>query len=283
LTAIDVALTLNQQQRTAPLVAISRRGLLPQPHLRQSAPASRCSPEIMSLLDEPDRLTARRLLRQIRCWAASESAQGISWQQVIDGLRPIPSLIWTQLSPAERKRFLRHVRPFWETHRHRIAPSIAETIDALKRKNLFEIAAGTVCSAIADKDGVNTSLAMRDGSRRTLRFAWVVNCTGPGAHTPNETYPFLGPLLQQRALCCDDLGLGLLTDDEGHALDAAGAIHQNLLVPGTLRKATLWESTAVPELRDQAQSTARMALDSLFARRAAGVFHGQIAEVSHSA
>jgi uncharacterized NAD(P)/FAD-binding protein YdhS len=58
------------------------------------------------------------------------------------------------------------------------------------------------------------------------------------------------------------LGLGLRTDSEGRALDANGEVHSNLFIAGTLRKSTLWESTAVPELRQQAEIVAGIALQA---------------------
>ena len=87
--------------------------------------------------------------------------------------------------------------------------------------------------------------------------------TGPGAHNLHSTHDFLRPLLEAGALCSDELSLGLLTDTSGRAIDVNGNAHSNLLIAGTLRKATLWESTAVPELRQQAQSVARIALAAL--------------------
>ena len=267
LTAVDVIVSLNHPNRTAPIVAVSRRGLKPQSHLRRSARAAVLAPEIVALLDGPEPLTAGRLLHQVRCWVESRKAIGIAWQQAIDGLRPITSLLWSQLNLTERKRFLRHVRPFWETHRHRIAPSIADSIEELKRNSLLEIAAGNVHSAEGDDQSVNVTLAMRDGATRTQRFAWVVNCTGPGPHSARDTHRFLIPLLEEGVLSCDDLGLGVITDEEGYALDADGATYSDLLIAGTLRKATLWEATAVPELREQAQSAARTALDTLLSPR----------------
>jgi hypothetical protein len=45
-------------------------------------------------------------------------------------------------------------------------------------------------------------------------------------------------------------------------MDAGGNFHSDLLIAGTLRKVTLWESTAVPELRQQAQTVGRAALES---------------------
>jgi uncharacterized NAD(P)/FAD-binding protein YdhS len=96
--------------------------------------------------------------------------------------------------------------------------------------------------------------------------AWVINSTGPGAHARQTTHPILRPLLDSGVLWGDDLGLGLHTDADGRALSARGQAHSNLLIAGTLRKSTLWEPTAVPELRQQAAAVAAMALRALSVR-----------------
>jgi uncharacterized NAD(P)/FAD-binding protein YdhS len=49
----------------------------------------------------------------------------------------------------------------------------------------------------------------------------------------------------------------------GRAIDVNNQVVRTLLVAGTLRKSTLWESTAVPELRQQAQAIAQTALSHL--------------------
>jgi uncharacterized NAD(P)/FAD-binding protein YdhS len=55
----------------------------------------------------------------------------------------------------------------------------------------------------------------------------------------------------------DELSLGILTTDNGQAIDSAGSQVDDLHVVGTLRKPSTWESTAVPELRMQAETVAR--------------------------
>ena len=52
--------------------------------------------------------------RHIRSLAANGN-----WRQVIDSLRPITPALWRRLETNERERFMRHLRPFWEVHRHR--------------------------------------------------------------------------------------------------------------------------------------------------------------------
>lgn len=269
LTAIDVILTLNRPERVAPIIAISRRGLMPMGHLREQKQAADLLGLVDECLDRGKTLTICRLVSTLRRHLAAASESGVAWQQVIDALRPVIQRLWNRLGVKERARFLRHLRPFWEVHRHRMAPPVAEIIDRLRRDKKLEVVAGALIAATADADGIDVTFSRRGASTpRAERVSWVVNCTGPGVHNQHETHPFLRPLLGAGTLCSDELGLGLLTDDCGRAIAASGNFHPDLLIAGTLRKATLWESTAVPELRQQAQTVARSALAALSSREA---------------
>lgn len=267
LTAIDVILTLGQPDRVAPLIAISRHGLTPAAHLRQQDETADLSDLIDDWFNPASTMTIRRLFSTLRRHTRSSMEAGVEWQKVMDGIRPMIPRLWGSLGVKERARFLRHVRPFWEIHRHRMAPAAADIVDRLRREKMLEVTAGGVVAATADSDGVDVTFSRRGTSAvRTVRVCWVVNCTGPGVHSRHATHPFLRPLLEAGTLCSDELGLGLLTDTCGRAIDAGGNTHPDLLIAGTLRKATLWESTAVPELRQQAQTAARTALAALSSR-----------------
>jgi len=269
LTAVDAILTLGRADRAAPIIVVSRRGLMPMSHLPRPQPAADVSDMLSRWLDPAAPLTTRELVRSLRRRIAAASESGIDWRQVIDGLRPaIPSL-WSRLNLAERSRFLAEVRPFWEIHRHRMSPEITDTIDRFRRNRTLEIARAPLVSAIADEDGVDITLFGSDRSqKRRMRVSWVINCTGPGVHDRHSTHPILRPLLEEGILVSDELGLGLCTDAVGRAIDAGGQVLPTLLVAGTLRKASLWESTAIPELRQQAQIAARTALATLSSARA---------------
>jgi uncharacterized NAD(P)/FAD-binding protein YdhS len=264
LTAVDAILTLGRADRAAPIIVVSRRGLMPMSHVSHPKPAADVSELLARWLEPATPLTTRELMRSLRRRLAGAQQAGIDWRQVIDGLRPaIPSL-WNRLSLAERSRFLAEVRPFWEVHRHRMSPEITDTIDRFRRNKTLEITRAALVSASADDDGVDVTLFAADRSeKRCLRVSWVINCTGPGVHDRHSTHPILRPLLEEGVLVSDELGLGLRTDDVGRAIDASGQAEPTLLVAGTLRKATLWESTAVPELRQQAQAVAQTVLATL--------------------
>lgn len=268
LTAVDVILTLNRSDRLAPVITISRRGLMPKAHLRQLKKVADLTGLVDECLDPATALTIRRLISTVRRHITAGRELGIEWQQVIDALRPVTPLFWGRLGVEERSRFLRHLRPFWEIHRHRMAPAVADIVDRLRLERTLEVVAGAFICAIADSEGVDVTFSCRGTSTtRTVRVSWVVNCTGPGVHNRHATHPFLRPLLEAGTLSNDELSLGLLTDTCGRAIDLNGNAHPDLLIAGTLRKATLWESTAVPELRHQAQTVARTALAALSSRQ----------------
>lgn len=269
LTAVDALLTLGTAERTAPIHVVSRRGLLPQPHLRNPKPPLDMSALLKDWLDPTKPLETRHMVRSLRQAVEQASTQGHDWRQVIDGLRAAIPALWDRLDITQRSRFLTHVRPFWEIHRHRMAPDVADTIAGLQKSGVVQLSAGTFHSAIADDDAVNIALTTRRSPvKRVRRVAWVVNCTGPGVQGRHSTHPILRPLLEAGILCDDEFSLGLRTDPTGRALTCDGAVLNSLLVAGTLRKSTLWESTAVPELRGQSQTTAQAALKYLAAKGA---------------
>jgi uncharacterized NAD(P)/FAD-binding protein YdhS len=74
-------------------------------------------------------------------------------------------------------------------------------------------------------------------------------------------------LVEAGLLELDRLGLGVRTGRDGRAL-LAERESEDLLVLGTLRKPELWESTAVPELRVQAERTAEIAIERVRGRGA---------------
>src|SRR3954452_25060292 len=97
-----------------PIVAISRRGLLPQ----RQVPAS---PWPTPAFTEAERRSLAHLARRIQREVAEAQARGVPWQNVVDSLRPLVTALWQGLPDAEQRRFLRHARPWWDVHRHRMS------------------------------------------------------------------------------------------------------------------------------------------------------------------
>jgi uncharacterized NAD(P)/FAD-binding protein YdhS len=91
-----------------------------------------------------------------------------------------------------------------------------------------------------------------------LNCDWVINCIGPDGGIATSQDPFIKELRGSHQIQADELGLGLTVDDQYHVLNVEGEAQTNLFAIGPLLKGTLWESIAVPELRQQANYVAQI-------------------------
>jgi uncharacterized NAD(P)/FAD-binding protein YdhS len=232
---------------------------MPQTHSDTHAPAFNFDSLLAELSCEPLRINT--LVKVFRKQFDSIVASGGDWRSGMDGLRQHTSKLWQRLSFSDRRRFLRHLRPFWEVHRHRTAIDVANRFKDLISRGLVKVIAGRVSAAHSDEKGVRLFVRER-GEDRSLEInaAWVINCTGPSASNSEESNPVIGSLLVHDWAAADPLSLGLECNSDGNVLDTHGNPTPNLFVVGTLRKPSLWESTAVPELRVQAGNVAESIL-----------------------
>ncbi len=256
LTSVDVLLTLARLPRTAEVVAISRRGLWPAVHSTSPRPGIDAWPWLEPLLTRDGGARTSDLVRAVAARALQVQRETGDWRPAIDGMRPYAAKIWAALGERERERFLRHARAFWEVRRHRMAPKVGAIVEQVRENGTLVTLTGRVIAARATRDGVELTVRRRgESGTESLRADWIVNCTGPGAGELSIP-PVLSELVAAGRLVRDAHGLGVKTDAEGRAIGASGVV-PDLAVIGTLRKADLWESTAVPELRVHAATTAR--------------------------
>lgn len=244
LTAVDVLLSLRRRGHTAPVTAVSRHGLVPRAHLPRPSPARR--PELGAE-------SLPGLLREVR-----EAAAG-DWRPVVDGMRGDLDALWRGLGTVGRRCFIDHVARYWEVHRHRMAPAVAAEVDGLRHQGAWRIEADTVVDGAGLPDG---GVEVRFGSGTVRRFGAVVNCTGP-ARLPSGGNIFVRRLLDEGLARTGPFRMGLDVDTDGRVIDARGAVHSRLWTIGALRRGVLWETTAVPEIRDQATVLARRLLDGV--------------------
>src|SRR3546814_5960320 len=61
---------------------------------------------------------------------------------VIDALRPVTQSLWQGLPVAEKRRFLRHLRSWWDVHRHRMAPEVAAVVQNAMDRGQLVVRAG---------------------------------------------------------------------------------------------------------------------------------------------
>jgi len=238
LTMVDLVLSLDAAGYRGRIVAISRRGLIPRAHA-----------DFQPATVEKDRLPAG--LRGTFGWLRKRSSE-VGWRAAVDSLRPYSHALWQGLSHDEQKRFLRHARPWWDVHRHRIAPQVADTVHGMIAEGRLEVLAGRITGASAVDAGLYVEIRRRGkASASTEHFDYVFNCTGPLHSVALTRNPLLRALLDGDAARPDQLGIGLEVDE--HSRVAGG---ENLWALGPLTKGRYWEIIAVPDIREQAAAVA---------------------------
>jgi uncharacterized NAD(P)/FAD-binding protein YdhS len=253
LTMVDVALDLARSGHTGPMLAVSRHGFLPQAH----AGGGQWVPFIDTSHDTP-----LRALKAIRTAATQAAAQDIPWQRVIDAVRPAVARLWHDWSMRHRRQFIRHLRARWTMVRHRMAPRIAQEMQALVDSGRLRILAGRLGEAERHAEGIAVEIVKRGGGRERFIAAHVVNCTGPRTDYATLEQPLLADLRRRDLIVPDPLGLGIETDDCA-AVDARGLVSTWLFAVGAPTVPAWWEITAVPEI---ALQIGRLVPDLLAAR-----------------
>lgn len=254
LTAVDTALTLlGEGGAGRRVLMVSRHGLLPHRHVGQQSTAW--------VTDVPDGpLTADGIAEMFRDEVAAARRNDVAWRAVVDGLRAPTQEIWQRLALDERRRFLAEHARHWEIRRHRMAPEVAAALDVHLAAGRLEIRADSI-GTIADRGERCTVGLVRTGE---VDADAVVNCTGPLTDITRSGDPLLLAMRERGLVCPDPLLLGVASTPEGELLDEDGRVVPGLYAVGPPRRGTLYESTAIPEIRAQAAEVAAAVL----ARRA---------------
>ena len=136
-------------------------------------------------------------------------------------------------------------------------PDAAALADDLLKSGKLHLYGGRLISLVEKDGGVEARFRERGAAEDTvINVDRVINCTGPECDYRRMRHPLVASLLGQGLVRPDDLALGLDTDSKGALLDAEGHPSTILYTLGPLRKGTLWETTAVPEIRVQAEELA---------------------------
>ncbi|WP_188781944.1 FAD/NAD(P)-binding protein [Nocardioides phosphati] len=256
LTAVDVLLSLAGTRDGRHLQAISRSGALPACHADRLKPAV-----IPDISDWGATLTELRN-RVRRHLDDARSASG-DWRPGIDGLRFRVAELWQRLPEEDRHTFLTQDVAAWNRLRHRLPRGSHDRLDALVGSGEVTLIAATV-QAVTPLPCGGLEVTTSDGTAREV--GWVVNCTGPRSDVGELGNPLLDDLLRPRldgALAVTSTaGMGLRTRD-GRLVDGRGRSDAPLWALGALRRGELWESTAVPEIRQQALALAVSVLEDV--------------------
>jgi len=273
LTAWDIILAgLDAAQGRAVVHAISRHGLLAHP--QGALNHAECLADPRALLAAAS-FSVRHLLRSVRDWVERLQSRGADWRDALTALRSLAPALWQRLPLRERQRFLRHLRTYWDVHRHRLPPQTQRALDGLRNTQRLHLHAGRIlhCRLVGRRIGV--TWRPRGGhDASTMYVDRVINCTGPDYNAERSPDPLLRSMLAQGLARADELGLGLRTSTYGALIDAHGRAANELYYVGPMLRATHWESTAVQELRGHAERLAHelaaKSIDPSFALRLQG-------------
>ena len=247
LTAVDAAITLLDDAPDRRVVMVSRHGLLPTSHIEQNSTAW-----LSPVPSGP--VTADQLAALVLDQVAAARRQGVDWRPVVDGLRAPTQALWQRLDVDERRRFLTTYAREWEVRRHRMATEVAARLQGYRDEARLTVLDGGLATVTDHGPRCEVGLpALPD----TLFADAVVNCTGPMTDVSRSTDPLLQALVGRGVVVPDPLQLGIACTAEGEVLDVSGQVVPGLHVVGPPRKGTLWETTAVPEIRGQAAALAQ--------------------------
>jgi len=256
LTMVDWVLTLLHSGHRGPIVAVSPRGLMPHAH-RTVSPAALDASKLP--VGAPLSLT----MRWLRQWISRIESEDGDWRSAIDALRPHTQRMWQALPLKVKQRFLRHARPWWDQHRHRIAPAAAEKLEHARRSGQFRIIAGRVLAFEDRQDGVGVVISARVTRERPKIFARAVfECRGRTNNVSDTENPLLRSLLANGQARSDALRLGLEVSPECALINPNGLVSERLHAIGPLTSGVFWEVTAVPDIRTQAAKLAHKLLAS---------------------
>jgi uncharacterized NAD(P)/FAD-binding protein YdhS len=244
LTMVDVTLMLDARGFAGRIVALSRRGLLPRRH----APAAP-----WHKIAERPATVASALVHTVRARSAA-----VGWRNAVDELRPYTQAMWANASEAERARFLRHLRPWWDVHRHRLAPAVADRLDAMTASGRLEVVAGKTLSFAERADGVELAWRPRGTeSAARLNVTRIINCTGPQGDLNRTTAPLLRALATRGIIRPDAAHLGIDVTGDAQVIGTDGTASACVYALGPMTRGGFWEIVAVPDIRTQTWNVAR--------------------------
>ncbi|AIB37207.1 MULTISPECIES: FAD/NAD(P)-binding protein [Pseudomonas] len=250
LTMVDAVVSLEQAGHRGPVEVFSRHGLLP--HVRRQPPSW------VDFLGEDHRLRSpRQLLREVRRQCAIAQTQGIDWQAPLDTVRVHIGRLWSQASEREKRQFVRHVRPWWESHHHRSPPLSAQLVTRLHDEGRLRIRAASFKGLEPSAEGVTIRLRHRGEQAITLvSGAALINSSGIEYDWRRVARPLPQQLLKRGLVRPGPLALGIAADASGAVLDAEGTISRRLFAMGPPLRGMWWESTAVTDVALQAKALA---------------------------
>ena len=244
-TMADAVLALDAQGHRGPIVAFSSRGLLPQEH-------DHVRPYPLFLDGADGALGPLELLRRVRREVAG-TGQRYGWRSVMDALVPVTDALWQSAGEAGRRQFLRHLRPWWDVHAHRLSPNIAGRLALLQAQGRLRIVPGRLVSVTAEPERLRVVISRRGiGGHWRLDVGHFIVCSSPRCDYERISDPLMRALLAGGLARPDGLQLGLEVSGESELVGAQGHVTPGLYALGPTCRGQLWEVTSLPDIRAQA-------------------------------
>lgn len=248
LTMVDTVLGLLEHGFTNSIYSISPNGFNILPHRYSGAPYPNLTKELS------DKVSLRDMVSLFNKHVKSVRELGLTAEPIVDSLRAHTQTIWKNLSEAEKAYFMSKLRHLWGVARHRIPLQIHDKIQQLRINRRLNVISGNIIDMNENKHAIKVDF--RDNKTKQVKsivVSRVINCTGPETNIENLEQSFLKNLLDRGVISQDALKLGLNADTETFEVkNQKGVSVPKLYTAGSLLKGELWESTAVNELRAQA-------------------------------
>lgn len=242
LSMIDAVLTLYHQQHQGKIIAVSRHGLLPLPHADASVVPCNNVRELTG------NLSLRTVMRQLREDCEQRMREGGDWRSLMNRMRLKMPGLWASAQLSCRQRFLRHVLPYWNIHRHRVHQKVYALLKTIGDAGQLEIISGRVLSVRGDE----IQIQMRHtGPLRTCKLRWIINCMGSAMKMTSARQPLVEALLRRGLAVLDNLQMGFAVSATHALKDSNGRSSTQCYTLGPPAIGEIWESIAVPEIRGQ--------------------------------
>jgi uncharacterized NAD(P)/FAD-binding protein YdhS len=254
-TMVDVTIAAAATNPQLQLIAVSRHGLLPE--AQNIGSGANVLSSACSGFELPAGSSLRQIVSAVRSYIEAVQRQGYDWRDAVWALRKsIPSL-WQDLSDADRGRFLRHVRAYWDVHRHRLPPELAVKIARARSTGQLRVHAGRIVRLVADGSRIRVDWRRRGTSAiEQLVVDRVVDCSGADCRILRTRDPLLRHLIDSGIASVDSRGLGFRTGEHGALINQDGDSARQVFYLGPMLRARHWEATAVGELRAHVDSLA---------------------------
>lgn len=243
LTMLDHAVSLLRSNKNLRITALSRRGFLPLPHAgyeQYSFPEYDIAPHE----------DINTLHRSIRIYYEKHRLNGLEWRCLIDKIRLQVPELWQALNSESKKRFIRHLKPYWEIHRHRAPQQVLKLITEAIQDGRFSLVRGRI-KQVQLVDATTLQLVVGNAQQAiALHANYLLNSSGLQNNIRLTADHLLRSMMKRGYMQPDTNGLGIEVDEHGALSCAHGK--RNVFSLGALRRAAELECTAAKEIGEQA-------------------------------